>query len=437
MSDTSADFTEARWRRLSDEMAAGMSLSAADQAFVEDYVPASADGLAEAQFFEALGQLGEDEPDDEEPANSPLVHATLQHVLADRERGVSSMAEPRRTRGLWMAAGGMLAVAAMGVLWASFTPSAPEPQGDGIASVDATRSSPQVPTYPQPETNADRVVAPESNEAVAPTEAAPTLSVSSGQLADAAGVALAVGAAPQGVLHIESDQGCLALGRVTACFGSGAKVQVSESPHRLEVLEGQGVIEAPEFTTRALVMEIAGERYEVTNPVEVKLVAYSRSTARVEVLEGSMALVGPEGEREVLGAGTVRGKSRPARAAAVPDTKTLLAKARASRKAGDRRAAISHYEKLLRFHPDSPVSKAAMISLGDLYLDVGKPSAALEWFQRYLAKGGALAQEAHVGRIKALGALGRSGAKQRAIEEFRKRYPSSRYADQVSGGTTG
>lgn len=435
MNNNAADFDEARWRRLTDADAVEESLSDSDRDFLESFTPRSPAAQAEAQLFEALAQLGDDSREDEEAANSPLVNATVQHVLAARARVTPVGAGPASTkvsRG-WTVTGLAAAAAVVIATYVGLSAREPAPQappGD-LAQVEAITppSDPAQALTPPSDPRETEVV---------PSEPAPRLAVTSGRLVDEAGAALEAQAIASGSLTVSSERGCVGVGEATACMQRGAKLELDPAdPQRLTILEGEGVIEARPSTTAVMIVEIAGDRYTLSSPVTIETTVHSRKSARVEVVEGRVELVDAEGQSHVLEAGAVRGRSKHASAGvqAPQDAKTILARARASRSAGDRAAAISHYERLLRLHPDLPASHAAMVSLGDLYLDTRKPAAALQWFQRYLAQGGALAQEAHIGRIKALGALGRRQQEQEAIDAFRSRYPSSRYADQLGGAS--
>jgi hypothetical protein len=62
------------------------------------------------------------------------------------------------------------------------------------------------------------------------------------------------------------------------------------------------------------------------------------------------------------------------------------------------------------------------------------PAAALSSFDAYLAHGdGSLLQEALLGRIRSLRALGRVDEERQAIEQFLERFPSSPQADGLRG----
>ena len=63
----------------------------------------------------------------------------------------------------------------------------------------------------------------------------------------------------------------------------------------------------------------------------------------------------------------------------------------------------------------------------------GRAKAALRAFSRYLSRGGgALAEEAHWGKIRALHRLGRRSARDAAIDALRRGHPASVYLDRVS-----
>lgn len=430
MNKNAEDFDEARWRRLADADAAEEPLSEADREFLEGFVPRSTAARAEAQLFSAMARLGEDDWQDEEAANSPLVDATVQHVLAARHRAAPATqgTTPTMARRRWTVTGLAVAAAAVIIAWLglrpSEAPSEPTPDASRIARADDV-----------PEPAASSSAAPEPEPGVVVPDPAPApaaLRVASGRLRDAEGRALVAEAAVRGVVQVDSERACLGIEQATACFQRGARLELTEDRQGLTVLEGVGTIDVPvPIVAGVLVVQIAGERYTMASPVTIETSVYDLKRARVEVTNGEVELRDAEGKTHVLAAGAVRGRTKTAQIQP-PDAKTLLAKARASRSASDRVAAIAHYESLLRHHPDHAASHAAMVSLGDLYLDTHQPAAALGWFQRYLDEGGgSLAQEASIGRIKALRALRRETELQQAIDAFRERYPSSRYVDPL------
>ena len=80
-------------------------------------------------------------------------------------------------------------------------------------------------------------------------------------------------------------------------------------------------------------------------------------------------------------------------------------------------------------NPRSAEARASLVSLGELQLSqLAEPAAALRSFDAYLAAGGALAQEARYGRIRALRRLGRADAAREATAAFLRDYPGSAQA---------
>jgi hypothetical protein len=132
-------------------------------------------------------------------------------------------------------------------------------------------------------------------------------------------------------------------------------------------------------------------------------------------------------------------KAAPSATAAVPapsastggDAASLLREAQAMRAAGRGNEARRIYQEITTRYPSSAEAQAVRISLGQLELGAGNADRALESFDAYLATGGALAQEAQLGRIAALRALGRSKDELAAIDAFLATYPSSLHADAL------
>src|SRR5205807_5379185 len=101
---------------------------------------------------------------------------------------------------------------------------------------------------------------------------------------------------------------------------------------------------------------------------------------------------------------------------------------RAARTAGARRDfadAAASYRALLARYPTSPEAVASELAYGELQLGpLADPGGALRTFDRYVAHGGPLAEEAAYGRVRALRALGREGAERSAIDAFLLAYPN-------------
>jgi hypothetical protein len=130
-------------------------------------------------------------------------------------------------------------------------------------------------------------------------------------------------------------------------------------------------------------------------------------------------------------------KAAPSATAAVPtpsastggDAASLMREAQAMRAAGRGNEARRLYQEITTRYPSSAEAQAVRISLGQLELGAGNADRALKSFDAYLATGGALAQEAQLGRIAALRALGRSKDELAAIDAFLATYPGSMHAD--------
>jgi TolA-binding protein len=82
-----------------------------------------------------------------------------------------------------------------------------------------------------------------------------------------------------------------------------------------------------------------------------------------------------------------------------------------------------------RFAGSDRAASAAFL-LGKLTEDLGRPKAAVEWYDRYLAEapGGPLAPEAMGRRMLALQHNGDTDGSRRAAAEYLKRFPNGPYA---------
>ncbi len=121
-------------------------------------------------------------------------------------------------------------------------------------------------------------------------------------------------------------------------------------------------------------------------------------------------------------------------ASKVPSPNDLLDTARDLRASGDFSGAIAAYERLAGAYPDAPVARAALVSLGQLYLDQGgNPGRGLDLFRRYLssASRGPLAQEAAFGVATAQRALGDTAAEKAALEAFLRDFGGSNQAPRA------
>ncbi len=207
---------------------------------------------------------------------------------------------------------------------------------------------------------------------------------------------------------------------------ASCELDISASPGGLVALDGLELGESP---LTALVTD-GGHRLALSlagfGPVAERL-----TLARGERVERSYELtplavpapvaVPPEPGR----VDTRSGASATVRATPL-SADELLARAREHRAAARYAEAAATYRRLLSLYPRSDQARAALVSVAELELSqLGNAEAALASFDAYLRGGGALAQEARYGRIRALRKLGRVGDERAAIEAFLRDYPRS------------
>jgi tetratricopeptide (TPR) repeat protein len=105
--------------------------------------------------------------------------------------------------------------------------------------------------------------------------------------------------------------------------------------------------------------------------------------------------------------------------------KDMLGYARSLRASGDFQRAAQVYRRIHAANPQSPSGQAALVSLGELLLSLNDSKGALSAFDSYLARGGALTQEALFGRARALRTLNRPAEERAAIDRFLAAYPNA------------
>jgi hypothetical protein len=131
-------------------------------------------------------------------------------------------------------------------------------------------------------------------------------------------------------------------------------------------------------------------------------------------------------------AGPAAGRSNRARF--VPSASDSLQLARECAAAGDVDGALAAYRGLFDRYGDSAEAHAARVPYGELLLGArANPQAALDAFEHYLSSGGALAEEASFGRVRALRALHRTADERAAIESFLHAFPDGPLATALRG----
>lgn len=195
-------------------------------------------------------------------------------------------------------------------------------------------------------------------------------------------------------------------------------------------LELQPVDRAPDSPAWRALQEVTGVRLEGPAPLAASTAEESAQAARAQ-RDTDMALA--DGPDDSVVAST---KPRAQRASPVPHEESavepketaasLLAAARSLRQQQRWAEATEKYRYIQREFSDSPEAHAVRVSLGDLQLSrLGQPDRALQSFDAYLVRGGPLAVEARLGRIRALRALGATQREAESIREFLRMHPRS------------
>jgi TolA-binding protein len=124
------------------------------------------------------------------------------------------------------------------------------------------------------------------------------------------------------------------------------------------------------------------------------------------------------------------GVARP-QPAPLEDASRLFGEASASRRNGDHEAARAAYRTLIARYASSVEARESLEALGRMLLDDGDAAGALNSFDAYLGRGGALAEEAMLGRASALQRLGRVEEERNAWATILETYPDSLHADRA------
>jgi len=117
-----------------------------------------------------------------------------------------------------------------------------------------------------------------------------------------------------------------------------------------------------------------------------------------------------------------------------PTLDELLKQARAHRKARDFARATASYERLITSYPGSAAARTSLVALGQMELgSMGRAGSALSHFEAYLdaAPGGALAEEARAGKVRALARLSRTRGLIRAVSDYLRAHPGGRATSEM------
>jgi len=115
-----------------------------------------------------------------------------------------------------------------------------------------------------------------------------------------------------------------------------------------------------------------------------------------------------------------------------PTAADLFSEANEQRRSGNAAEAARLYRELQQRFPATREAGASRLALARLLLDrLGDPAGALALFDRYIATGGTLSEEALLGRAVALGRLGRTGEERAAWETLVAKYPKSVHAKRA------
>jgi hypothetical protein len=396
-----------RWCDLVDRKSAGEDLSAEELAFLRQHEADSPARDAEVNLFAELDQVAKPE------ALTKQDRAIANAVLAEfrDESGGDVVAFPKRTVAIAGVAAIGLAAAAVAALW----------------------------MRPAPDTSAPIVAGAPEIQQPAPAEVPEGFVLRSGALTVgdqslASGDAIPVNAWATAT----ADATCI---DERLCAEHGARLKLIEGDAGdVELRNGRirvdGHLGATQVVTFLGIVASDGGRFtaEVTpdDVIIVVLVGPVTVTRDGEVRELA------SGEQMHLGATQPVEPDIESDAAEVPapvehkaSASDMLTHARDLRGAGHRRQAARAYEQLLKAHAKSPEAHAAAITLGNLELELNRPRAALRAFDRYLRKGGAMAEEAAYGRVRALERLGNEDKTASAAASFLKKYPQSVYASKV------
>ncbi len=395
-----------RWQQLADDEAIGEALSEEERDFVRRFADADAD--AERDFYARLGALGM--PTTEDAAHDEDMTRALATMAAWQQQ----RATPRRRPWvIGLVAGGLAAAAALvitltlpkGELARSSTDGSDSAVvSSGALLVDEARLDEGAPLP------LDRWVVADGRTCVHADEATTCVEASTRVRARERGVEV-----ESGTVDFEGD------GRLLTPYGA---LDASHATFQLQLTGGQmfitvtaGDVTLTDAKGRTLEWG-AGDSERIGDDDDVVAVGPDDDEPIIVDDDGS--------EDDDTDSGRARRPSTPQASAG-----ELLSEARQLRGSGNEGRALATYAKLQRLYPRSAEAQAADVSIGQLHLKRGNAKAALKAFDRYLQRGGPLAEEAHWGKIRALDKLGRSKARDAAIDRLRAKFPGSVYATRA------
>jgi ferric-dicitrate binding protein FerR (iron transport regulator) len=402
-----------RWIELADREAAGEALLTEEQAFQRAHVASCAECAREAAVWRALKVPVADAPQAEE------LERIMMLATAERARR-SVIALARRRKNLTLAGVALACAAALGLWWNAER----APGGNQRVARGTVTSGAALHRVPAP-SSALAVGGVESDAPPHCSEVIPGATVCFARGAAIVGRALA---GPERALELARGRAVVSLlpqppgtsfslttasGKVTA-VGTIFSVEVQPDGATIaRVIEGHVLVRSG-GTEVALVAGQAlrlGEQQptllsDQERDLDLALLSLSGSTER----DPSTASNGPK-------VGDLGG------APAAPTD--MLGYARSLRASGDFRRAAEVYRQIHAANPQSPSGRAALVSLGELLLSRNDAKGALSAFDSYLARGGALTQEALFGRARALRTLNRPAEERAAIDRFLAAYPTA------------
>ncbi|MEM9462468.1 MAG: tetratricopeptide repeat protein [Myxococcota bacterium] len=413
---------DARWRaantaRLLDEP------GAVDPAWLRDYAPHDAETAAEKALLDALART--------EPAVQIDEAAAIAGALEQWDpSGLHAEIRRRRWAKRAVIVTGLLAVGVAAGLVLGVGP-----RGLGIKNEDDHIAQAGAVSSPSDEASA---VTPEAAPAPAapgstPASEQPDASASSWAVHSGAVVAEADGTPtallPRGVALVAAGELCTSSGPQTEiCLQDGSRFELVDGD-QLELLRGRAHVR--NRGERSFSVQVDDMKVEAKGPA-VYVIEREMAGWSLTVEEGAPVMHTKGSHTTVQAGQTLMDKATRGRARrSVPDPRERLAAARSRRAAGDRKGAAKLYEALIAASPRSSAARVATVSLGQLYLELGRPKKARAAFERYLARGaGTLSEDAAFGRLRALRALGASSF-QAAVAKFLARYPDGAYTSRV------